>query len=629
MAKRKKASLKDKSPETLGLNQKKGKGMDLLFGGGLDKKQAGINQTEDTAENDVALNGLPDTSDSPQAGLVDELGLPVALEAPPDDLILASAPAGSTSDNETGESDLTTSPFAMPVTEGVQTAGPTAESPDLSGIMEDNSSIVEEEKVSSTEERNNLSGANDLSGLVDETDLSGLVTGTVPGPTTADLSGLATDDLSGLIVDTSTPEPSVSSLPAAGISPEVDERVMPGAAPDIPSPVAPESDRGSLAAEATMASIPPPDFTTPAAPPTTAAPINTPAPAGTFATPYPTAPAQPYPTAASAAPRPTPIQITQAPQAVVGALSALGQGVPLTRESFRPQDELPTDDSELVVKEVTLAERDDELARQVMQYIGPERRDKLFSEIETLYALVSDKLSGNKKDVNFALDTLRQAHNLILESPREYDEAFYRVAIVKTILNRKNNLSSWSYSWGLFVLLYGVLWLAACMAGGVYIINNAGNLMNEVLSLPFQSLFSGFAGGIGGSVAVLWVLYYRVSVKQDFDRQYLMFYLVKPILGFVLGLVMYFLLIAASSIGASDDIQLGFDTSTGVALSAFIGFVAGFRQDNVYDWIYVIIKTISPKATEEAQSKTPLVPADIAKEHEEQIEAKQVKVSLS
>jgi hypothetical protein len=33
MAKRKRASLKDKSPETLGLTQKKGKGMDLLFGG--------------------------------------------------------------------------------------------------------------------------------------------------------------------------------------------------------------------------------------------------------------------------------------------------------------------------------------------------------------------------------------------------------------------------------------------------------------------------------------------------------------------------------------------------------------------------------------------------------------------
>ena len=92
---------------------------------------------------------------------------------------------------------------------------------------------------------------------------------------------------------------------------------------------------------------------------------------------------------------------------------------------------------------------------------------------------------------------------------------------------------------------------------------------------------------------------------------------------------MFFLLIAASSIGASSDLRLGFDTETGVALAAFIGFVAGFRQDNVYDWIYVIIKTISPKANEEAQGKTALVPPDIAKEYEQKIEANQVKVTLN
>jgi hypothetical protein len=488
--------------------------------------------------------------------------------------------------------------------------------------MEDDSAIVEEEKVSSTEETNNLSG---------------ILQDTPPTPVEqGDLSGLAQEsDLSGLVVDTQS---GISATPA------------------------PESDLSGLAADTTMASAPPADFSTPVSPQTTAAPINAPAtpppafqpgvapmgtypaapamPAGTYAAPYPAAPpmpqampaagyAQPYPPVAPQAPAPSPIQIGKAPDAVVGALSAFGQTIPVTRDSFKPQDELPSDDTELVVKEITLAEKDDEITRQVMQYVGTERRDKLFNEIETLYGLVSAKLNGNKKDVNFALDTLRQAHNLILESPREYDEAFYRVAVVKTILNRKTDLSSWSYSWGLFVLLYGILWLAACLSGSYYIIVNAAQLLDPIMSLPFQSLFCAFAGGIGGCVAVLWTLYYRVSVKQDFDRQYLMFYLVKPILGFVLGLVMFFLLISASSIGASGDLQLGFDTATGVALAAFVGFIAGFRQDNVYDWIYVIIKTISPKANEEAQSKSALVPPDIAKEYEQQIETKQVKVTLN
>ncbi len=37
MARRKRASLKDKGPETLGLTPKKGKGIDMLFGGPLEK----------------------------------------------------------------------------------------------------------------------------------------------------------------------------------------------------------------------------------------------------------------------------------------------------------------------------------------------------------------------------------------------------------------------------------------------------------------------------------------------------------------------------------------------------------------------------------------------------------------
>src|SRR5262245_3766277 len=147
MAKQKKASLKDKSPETLGLAPKKGKGMDLLFGGGLDKKQAGIDQAGEgeadlmgsSAPLEPALGG---TRAEVAAGLVDELGLPVALEAPPDDLILASAPT----DDEAETGDLAASPFAMPATDAQH---------DLSGITEDASAIGEEEKVSNANEKNN------------------------------------------------------------------------------------------------------------------------------------------------------------------------------------------------------------------------------------------------------------------------------------------------------------------------------------------------------------------------------------------------------------------------------------------------------------------------------------------
>lgn len=588
MAKSKRASLKDKGPESLGLTPKKNKGIDLLFGGAVNKDNA---DSDDQLDSEMENNDMPDDtlagesfsmSSEPSKSnerLVDELGLPVALEAPPDDLILASDPI--TSQTEDISFNAASSPFVFPQAEEV--LNPTAaDVNDFSGIVgENNTTKLEGETLSSTEEKENLSG------IVEEMDAD-----------ESDLAALAAEanDLSGLV--TSSPVAQIDASP--GVTPAVES----------------VHDLSGLVEEATaQASVPP--FNPPPPP---AAEVGT---AATFTPPTfvytpPPSPA-PAPVAPAAAPSFQGITVDTAPAGVINALSTFAETVPLTRDSFRPQDEFAeVGDHALSVTEFKAAEKDAVLTEKILNYIGSERRDKLFNEVEQLYIAVAKDLSGSKTDANFALDTLRQAHNLILEDPREYDEAFYRVAIVKTMLDRKSNLQRWSYTWGLFVLFYGIAWLVLCMFGYFLPIDMSQLQGETVTSVALQAWFSGLAGGIGGAVAILWTLYYRVSVKQDFDRQYLMWYMVKPILGFVLGLVMYFLLIAASSLFGNPGTAPGFDSATGIALAIFFGFVAGFRQDNVYDWIYVIIKAISPKASAESQSKTPVVPYEMVDESKTQ-----------
>ena len=588
MAKSKRASLKDKGPESLGLAPKKNKGIDLLFGGAVNK---------DSIDSDVQLDGEMENNDMPDdtrvggtsdiapepsetdERLVDELGLPVALEAPPDDLILASDPL--TSPTEDISFDAASSPFVFPQAE-VTLDSDTDDANDLSGIVEDNNNtILEGENLSSSEEKENLSG------IVEDT-----------GSDESDLSALAAEanDLSGLV--TSSPVAEVEA--SVGVEPAVES----------------VNDLSGLVEE-TQASVP--SYSPPPPPPTPEVGTAAYTPPTYAYTPPPAPAAAPVGPAAGASPYQG-VTIDAAPAGVVNALSTFAETVPITRDSFKPQDEFAeVGDHTLSVTEYQAAEKDAALAEKILNYVGSERRDKLFDEVERLYTAVAKDLSGSKTDANFALDTLRQAHNLILEDPREYDEAYYRVAIVKTMLDRKSNLQRWSYTWGLFVLFYGIAWLVLCMFGYFLPIDMSQLQGETVTSVALQAWFSGLAGGIGGAVAILWTLYYRVSVKQDFDRQYLMWYMVKPILGFVLGLVMYFLLIAASSLfGSTDATAPGFDSATGIALAIFFGFVAGFRQDNVYDWIYVIIKAISPKASAESQSKTPVVPYELPEESKSQ-----------
>ena len=275
---------------------------------------------------------------------------------------------------------------------------------------------------------------------------------------------------------------------------------------------------------------------------------------------------------------------------MASTLSAFGEG--LTREDFRPKDELP--DDKLVVHEDEANELDAATKEQILRYIGSERRDSLFDEIQNLHERASKELSGNKTDVSFALDTLREANEYVIQKPYEYDEALYRVALVKTMLHRKKKLTRSSYSLGTLVLIYGVIWTVLCIWGYFIPIPFEKLLADADLGVIFKAVwFSGLAGGLGGSVEIFWRLYYRVSIKQDFDPQYMMYYIVKPILGFVLGLVMYFLVSVGTSLTGGATIQTG-STTTGFGLTLLLGFVAGYRQESVFDMIYVLINKIAP-----------------------------------
>jgi hypothetical protein len=512
--------------------------------------------------------------------------------------------------------------------------------------------VEEEDKLANSEEQKDLAGieAGIPSGAVREDDLSGLAP-------ESNLSGLVVEeDLSGLVEDSSV------ALAAEDLSGLAASEGANGAeadiAPDLSGLIVEEGDLSGLNTgpdTVPLSSIPP---ITSSPPPTTAAPINVPSSVGvgpdtsrpTFSTGYPadaTIPGYTYPgpefTSVTPPPAPSPnipppststgapdlsaprsrtIRFDEIPEGVSRTLSAFGDALPDSREGFLPKDELP--DQALTLRDREKVERDDAITEQVLRYIGPQRRDALFEEIQALHDRVANELSGNKADVSFALNALREANNYIVEDPRQYDEALYLVALVKTMLTRKHNLSYWSYRLGILILIYGIICTVAFITGFLLPINFTSLFRGDQLGSIFEAVFfSGLAGGLGGSVEIFWRLYYRVSIKQDFDPQYLMYYLVKPILGFVLGLVMYFIVAVSSVVtgGPGLDLPEAGATSTGFVLTILLGFIAGYRQESVFDMIYVLMKKISPEAVG-GGAKSVIPVEDIEVDYEKTISVK-------
>jgi hypothetical protein len=170
------------------------------------------------------------------------------------------------------------------------------------------------------------------------------------------------------------------------------------------------------------------------------------------------------------------------------------------------------------------------------------------------------------------------------------------------MIARKRNIRRWSYTWGLFVFFYALAALGVFVAG--YLLSNLMNTMfisgNESLKAVAAAWFSALAGGVGGSLGILYSLYWHVAFKQDFDKQYIMYYLVQPVMGFFLGFAVYFIVASGfllvnfainSGTNSSSDVL---SATTVIAIQVLLGFIAGFRQRFVLEMIDKIVQRVSP-----------------------------------
>ena len=178
-------------------------------------------------------------------------------------------------------------------------------------------------------------------------------------------------------------------------------------------------------------------------------------------------------------------------------------------EKVLPEDVLLTaqDRDQFGIERRDRVSPDDALAAEGTRYISRERRKELNRQVEILYNRVASELNSNPNDVVYALNKLRKAHSIVLEDIRQYEEALYWVAVVKEMLVKRQNIRRWSYTWGVFVLFYALIWLIVFIFG--FFLNvNSGLITGNVW-------FSALAGGIGGCVAVLYDLSWQVSVRQE------------------------------------------------------------------------------------------------------------------
>ncbi|MCL4301278.1 MAG: hypothetical protein KJ077_36590 [Anaerolineae bacterium] len=136
-------------------------------------------------------------------------------------------------------------------------------------------------------------------------------------------------------------------------------------------------------------------------------------------------------------------------------------------------------------------------------------------------------------------------------------------------------------------VVYAVIWLivliGAFIFGAIIFAKEMNNISSSLagqsggLEVLFGAWSPMLAGGMGGTISILWYLYHWKRMGQLVERSYILAILVQPIIGLFFGLIIYLALGILLTTRSSDTL---FSPTTMVILFILSG-LAGFRQQFV------------------------------------------------
>ncbi len=246
------------------------------------------------------------------------------------------------------------------------------------------------------------------------------------------------------------------------------------------------------------------------------------------------------------------------------------------------------------------------LAREeIILRISEEHFKELEKEIGQLYDAVPRVLASHQEAADEALTALHEARALLWGSPERLVDVEYRVGQVKTLLERHKLSAKWASIYGRRLLIYETVWLFLLLGAFVGVQLGQTRLLDwisAVVGSQADTTFVGILvpflnslvwGGIGGVVGALYSLWWHVSHLQDFDKRYNMWYLVQPIMGLVLGGIVY-LIIATGFLALQGSVPTA-EAARGVQMfPSLVAVLGGFRQKFVYELLDRIIRVLTP-----------------------------------
>jgi len=220
-------------------------------------------------------------------------------------------------------------------------------------------------------------------------------------------------------------------------------------------------------------------------------------------------------------------------------------------------------------------------AALVKLLVTDDRMIQTWAEIDALEndIAITPKLSQGVAEEMFA--RLATARNRMMSGRRHIEEAEQEIAAVKYRFARVRRTQGFEEPRALFSYLLFMLVLAGVglfVTLGLQSFSAPGDFSVAML------LSTAFTGGLGGVAGGMYALLTHVSNKKDYDPEYALWYYIYPIIGVLLGALIYIV------------VKLGlFQIGNSEPLTVYVlAPLVGFKQDLAFKWINNWLKQVMP-----------------------------------
>ncbi len=244
----------------------------------------------------------------------------------------------------------------------------------------------------------------------------------------------------------------------------------------------------------------------------------------------------------------------------------------------------------------------------LQQFVTPQRLRDLWNQMDALQEEVIQNVRADRSATDTYQQDLLYASSLLLQAPANYDEAREIVYRIRGDLNRERRMEADVRRYRPLLLIYYGVWLILLFVlwrldpqFRQLVPDNLPILRLALLPILFAALGALFNG--------VMAIYEHSTIKRDFDPIYISWYIVNPLIGGALGLVVFIFFVVT---GTSFVPNLASDPSLANAQSPLatwlLAFIVGWQQNTAVSLLNGFLKTVASGGSRDTTPQPTIAP---------------------